>query len=77
MGEGGFEGGGDHYAACWMSPQRSLVTADGQGPWWNSEGGFCTAGGVEIGRGGWRKTERETEIKQWSLFGVTVPSVCT
>jgi len=32
--------------------------------------------GVEIGRGGRRKTERErkTETKRWSLFGVTVPS---
>jgi hypothetical protein len=37
------------------------------------KGDFCT-GEVEIGRGGWRKTERETEKKRWSLFGVTVPS---
>ena len=42
---GGVEGGDDHDAACWMSPQGSLVTADGQGPWWNSEGGLLHGGG--------------------------------
>ena len=44
-GEGGFEGGYDHDAACWVSPQPSLVTADGQGPWWNSEWGTSAQGG--------------------------------
>lgn len=57
---GGVEGRDDHDPASWVSPQRSLVTADGQGPWWNSEGGLLHRG-AEIGREGWRKTEREKE----------------